>query len=74
MASTIVVQLFCSQKPRPPKVNIMSNIMFMLKLILFIKLFKCLYQKKKKEVNSNVKWAKWENVRFEENFMSPTFK
>ena len=31
-------------------------------------------KKKKKEVNSNVKWAKWENVRFEENFMSPTFK
>ena len=72
MASTIVVQLFYSQKPRPPKVNIMSNIMFMLKLILFIKLFKCLYQKKKS--NSNVKWAKWENVRFEENFIWPTFK
>ena len=52
MASTIVVQLFCSQKPRPPKGNIMSNIMFMLKLILFIKLFKCLYQKKKKKKRS----------------------
>ena len=50
MASMIVVQLFYSQKPRPPKVNIMSNIMFMLKLILFIKLFKCLYQKKEKVI------------------------
>ena len=29
-------------------------------------------KEKKKEVNSNVKWAKWENVRFEENFMWPT--